>query len=90
MPVAAAQTARLALVLVVAALVCLVFHRPLGRLLKLGGKTLAALGGLAVLKLMGAWAGLALGVNLLNALVVALLGVPGLGLLLMLNWVAML
>lgn len=87
MPVAAAQAA---LAVVLAALVCLVFRRPLGRLLKLGGRTLAALGGLAALKLMGAWAGLALGVNLLNALVVALLGVPGLGLLLMLNWVAML
>ncbi len=60
--------------------------RPLGRLLKLAGKTLAALGSLALLKLVGGAVGLSLGVNFLNALVIALLGLPGFGLLMMLNW----
>lgn len=64
-----------------------VLARPMGRLLKLAGKTLAALGSLAILKLVGGAVGLSLGVNFLNALVIALLGVPGLGLLMMLDWV---
>lgn len=90
MPVAIPQAARLVLALALVVIACLVFRRPLERLARLGGKTLAALGGLAVLKLLGGGAGLALGVNLLNALVIALLGIPGLGLLMMLHWVAML
>lgn len=61
--------------------------RPLGRLVRLAGRTLAALGSLAILKLVGSAVGLSLGVNFLNALVIALLGVPGLGLLMMLDWV---
>lgn len=60
--------------------------RPLGKLLRLAGRTLAALGSLAILKLVGGAVGLSLGVNLLNALVIALLGLPGFGLLMMLNW----
>ena len=60
--------------------------RPLGRLVRLAGRTLAALGSLAILKLVGSAVGLSLGVNFLNALVIALLGVPGLGLLMMLDW----
>lgn len=60
--------------------------RPLGRLVRLAGRTLAALGSLAILKLVGSVVGLSLGVNFLNALVIALLGVPGLGLLMMLDW----
>lgn len=62
-------------------------RRGLGRLCALAGRTLAALGGLAALKAAGAGAvGLSLGVNLFNALTVGVLGLPGLGLLLMLNW----
>lgn len=78
------------LALLACALLALVFHRAAARLLRLGGRTLLALASLALLKLVGAGVGLGLGVNLLNALVVALLGVPGLGLLFMLNWVSML
>ncbi len=59
----------------------------LGQLLKLAGRTLAALGGLAALKAVGGALGLGLGVNLFNALTVGVLGAPGLALLLMLNWV---
>lgn len=61
--------------------------RPLGRLLKLAGRMVAALGSLTLLKLAGGAVGLGLGVNLWNALVIALLGVPGLGLLMMLDWI---
>lgn len=80
-------TLALALGLLMAFLLAIVFHQALGKLLRLLGRTLAALGSLALLKLVGGAVGLGLGVNLLNALVLALLGVPGLGLLMMLNWV---
>ena len=60
--------------------------RSLGRLARLAGRALAALGSLALLKLVEGFVGLSLGVNVLNALVLALLGVPGLGLLMLLDW----
>lgn len=66
---------------------CLVFQKPLTKLFKLLGKTAVGLATLAVLKPIGAAVGLTLGVNLWNALTLALLGVPGLGLLMLLNWV---
>ncbi len=88
MPVNALSPVRLALGLVMLALLCALFHRPLGKLLKLGARTLAALGGLALWKLVGAGAGVALGVNVWNALVLAVLGLPGFGLLMMLQWVS--
>lgn len=76
------------LALPLAALLIPACRAGLGRLLKLLARTLAALGGLAALKAVGAGAvGLGLGVNLFNALTVGVLGVPGLALLLMLNWV---
>lgn len=81
-------TLALTLGLLSVTLAALVFHRAVGKLLRLAGRTLAALGSLALLKLVGGAVGLGLGVNLLNALVVAVLGVPGLGLLMMLHWVA--
>lgn len=80
-------TPALALGLCLVFLLAIVFHRALGKLLNLAGRTLAALGSLALLRVVGGIVGLGLGVNLWNALVVALLGVPGLGLLMMLNWV---
>ena len=51
------------------------FHRPLGCLLRL-----------AVRSSVGLYIGVNLGVNLVNALVLGVLGVPGFGLLLMLHW----
>lgn len=64
-----------------------VLRRPLGSLLRLLGRTAAGLAGLFAFSQVGGLIGVTLGVNLLNALVVALLGVPGFGLLLMVNWV---
>lgn len=65
----------------------LLLRRPLGLLFRLLGRTAAGLAGLAVFSQVGGVIGVTLGVNLVNALVLALLGVPGFGLLLMLNWV---
>ncbi len=81
-----ARAVGLCLALALFALLLPVLARPLAKLFKLAGRTMAALGSLALLKLVGGAVGLSLGVNLVNALVVALLGVPGLGLLMMLDW----
>lgn len=63
-------------------------RRGLARLCHLGFRSLVALGALAAMKAAGAGAvGLALGVNLFNALTLGLLGLPGLGLLWMLHWI---
>lgn len=83
MPVALALTLGLLLL----ALSIPALRQALGRLLALTARTLAGLGALAALKAVGAGAlGLTLGVNLFNALTLGLLGLPGLALLLMLNW----
>ncbi|MGN1003449.1 MAG: pro-sigmaK processing inhibitor BofA family protein [Oscillospiraceae bacterium] len=63
-----------------------VLRRPLRGLLRLLGRMAAGLAGLFAFSQVGGLIGVTLGVNLMNALVVALLGVPGFGLLLMLNW----
>lgn len=55
----------------------------LGRLLV---RTAAGLAGLFAFSQVGGLIGVSLGVNLINALVLGVLGVPGFGLLLMLNW----
>jgi len=59
---------------------------PLMAAVRLALRTGAGLLSLALLAPLGAFVGAGLGVNLLNALVLGVLGVPGLGLLLMLNW----
>ena len=75
------------LLIAVPALAALVLLRkPLRWLLRLGGRTLAGLAGLFAFSQVGGLIGVTLGVNLVNALVVALLGLPGFGLLLMTNW----
>lgn len=75
-----------------AALLCvllalLVLLRPLRGILRLLGRTAAGLAGLFAFSQVGGLIGVTLGVNLVNALTLALLGAPGFGLLLMLNWV---
>lgn len=51
-----------------------------------GARTGVGLAALWALSGVGGLVGLHLGVNLVNALVLGVLGVPGFGLLLMLNW----
>jgi inhibitor of the pro-sigma K processing machinery len=73
--------------LALAALAALVLlRRPLRLLLRLLARTAVGLAGLLAFNQLGSLIGVTLGVNLLNALVTAVLGVPGFGLLLMLNW----
>ena len=62
-------------------------RRPVARLLRLALRSSAGLAALALFSQLGQFIGIHLGVNLLNALVLGLLGLPGFGLLLMLQWV---
>ena len=64
-----------------------ILRRPLGRLWRLGMRSAGDLAALALFSRIGQLLGISLGVNWLNALVLGLLGVPGFGLLLMLQWV---
>ncbi len=75
-----------ALILLLLAALAL-FHRPLGRLLALAVRSSVGLAALALLSPAAQLIGVNLGVNLINALVLGVLGVPGFGLLLMLQWV---
>lgn len=61
--------------------------RPLSGLLRLLGRTGVGLACLALFAPVGQFLGAGLGVNLMNALVLGVLGAPGFGLLLMLRWV---
>ena len=72
---------------VLAPVVLVLMRKPLRWLLRLLGRTLAGLVGLFAFSQISGFIGVTLGVNLINALVVALLGLPGFGLLLMANWV---
>lgn len=65
----------------------LLLRRPVTRLLRLTLRSLVGLAVLALFSQAGRLVGIQLGVNLVNALVLGLLGVPGFGLLLMLQWV---
>ncbi len=68
-------------------LALILLRRPLRAGLGLLGRTAASLLGLLMFGQVGGLIGVTLGVNLINALIVAILGLPGFGLLLMLNWV---
>ena len=64
-----------------------VFSAPLKAALKVLFNTLLGLGALLLLNAAAPLTGISLGLNLFNALVVGILGVPGLGLLLLVQWI---
>ena len=64
-----------------------VFSTPLRLVLKLLANTLLGFAALWAVHLTAGLTGITLGVNLWNALVVAILGVPGFVLLLLVQWV---
>ncbi len=80
------QEELLTLGLLTAVLAVAFFHRPLGWLLKLAGRSAVGVAVLAVLNQIGGGLGLGLGVNWFNALVLGVFGTPGLGLLLLAKW----
>lgn len=75
-----------ALVLSAIALLILL-RRPLGALGKLAGRSALGLGGIWLFNHVGALIGVQVGVNLFTGLTVGLLGLPGFGLLLLLQCV---
>ena len=66
--------------------VLLLLRRPVARLLRLALRSSVGLAALALFSQVGGLVGINLGVNLVNALVLGVLGLPGFGLLLMLQW----
>ena len=64
----------------------LLLRRPAARLLRLVLRSSVGLAALALFSQVGHLFGVRLGVNFINALVLGLLGAPGFGLLLMLQW----
>lgn len=73
-------------VLMAAVVVLLIFRKPLFLLAKFLLRSLVGLGFLFLWASSRVAAGLSLGVNLFNAFTLGLLGLPGLGLLMMLRW----
>lgn len=78
-------TLLLGIVLVTAAL--RLFAAPLRLALKVAINAVLGLAALAAVDLAGGITGIHLGLNAVNALVVGVLGLPGLGLLVLLEWV---
>ena len=60
---------------------------PLRLALRAGLNTMIGFGALLLVNATQSFTGLSLGVNFFNAIVVGILGVPGLGLLLLVQWV---
>ena len=73
--------------LVLLAMAAQAFSTPVRLAAKAAVNTLLGLGGLLLLNATTAITGLSLGVNLFNALVVGVLGIPGLVLLLLVQWI---
>lgn len=67
-------------------LALVLLRRVVAAVVKLVARTAVGAGVLTALSYVGGFIGLHLGVNLGNALVLGVLGAPGLGLLMMLNW----
>lgn len=72
-----------------ALMLAVLLRGPLSRLLAVAFRTVLGGGLLALLTPFHALLGLHLGVNLYNALVIGVLGMPGFGLLLLLNWLVL-
>ncbi len=66
--------------------VLFLLRRPAVQLIRLALRSSVGLAALALFARVGGLIGVTLGVNLANALVLGLLGAPGFGLLLMLQW----
>ncbi len=70
----------------VAIIAMIIFWKPLKALFLLLARSALGAGLLALFAPLGKLLGIQLGVNLVNALVLGVLGLPGFGLLMMLNW----
>lgn len=82
------EKAAAGLVIAFLAVACLrLLSTPLKMVLRLILNAALGLGALWLLQLTSAWHSITLGVNLFNAFIVGVLGLPGLGMLAVLQWV---
>ena len=82
------EKAAIGLVIAFAAVTCLrLLYKPLKLLLRLALSSALGFGALWLLQYTAAYTGISLGLNLFNLLTVGVLGLPGLGLLVLLQWV---
>jgi len=63
-----------------------IFRRPIGLLLRLVMNTIGGFIMLFVVNFLGGFIGISLGIGWFNAVIVGIFGLPGVGLLLMLQW----
>ena len=75
-----------AIVIVLIILVIKIFTKPIKWILKLLINTVIGFVALIVINAVGSLIGVSIGINWINALVVGILGMPGVGLLLVLQW----
>ena len=71
---------------VLIALSIVLFLRPLGCLLRLLANTIGGFIVLFILNFLGGFVGISLGFNWVNAIIVGIFGLPGVGFLLLLQW----
>ena len=76
----------IALVGVLILLSITIFRKPIGCLLRLLLNTIGGFVVLFILNFLGGFIGISLGINWINAIVVGIFGIPGVGLLLILQW----
>ena len=74
-------------VLLILAVLPVLRAAPLRQITRAGANSLLGLGALLLVNLTAPLTGVSLGFNIFNALVTLVLGVPGLGLLLLVQWV---
>lgn len=83
------QTTGVVIIIAVLALIILtIFRKPIKILLKLIINTVIGFAALFAINYLGAFIGIAIGINWINAIIVGLLGVPGVALILLLQWLA--
>jgi inhibitor of the pro-sigma K processing machinery len=85
--VAGLQTTAIIIIIVIFVLIILaILRKPIKILLKLALNTLIGFLSLFVLNWLGAFIGVSIAVNWINALLVGIFGVPGVALILLLKW----
>lgn len=84
------QTTAIIIIIVIFALIILaILRKPIKIILKLALNTLIGFLSLFVLNWLGAFIGVSIAVNWINALLVGIFGVPGVALILLLKWLVM-
>lgn len=85
------QTAGIVIIVIILALVVFtILRKPLKIILKLALNTLIGFLALFALNYLGGFIGVTIAINWINAVIVGVLGVPGVALILLLRWLSIL